>query len=404
MENLKRLDENRTHDDEALQRKGGAGQGEALLQGLAICGRCGRRMHSAYPNKQRPYYECRDHPDQEHTCWSAAASNIDAKVTDIFLEAFAPSEIDLSLAVFKEVERQAGDVDRQWKLRLERARYEAERAERQYNAVEPENRVVARTLETRWNEKLQELKQIECDHEEARRARKLDLSPADKKDIIALARDLPKVWHAPTTTNAERKQIIRLLIQDAVLLPVDVPQRATKIRLLWRTGAVTEVLAPRPKSPWKTSKRVLDAIRELAEQRLADVEIAQKLNRRGIKSGRGRAFTRLAVKMLRSAHDIPSGRTPGGHLPAPHRDSAGRYSVRGLAERYQVTDHIVRYWITTGVISPERDFRGGPFWLVLTPKVEERIRRALRDGYGPNQSLRRKSRAHHSNARCKKER
>ncbi len=410
MENLKRLDENRS-GREALHRKGGPRLGEALLQGLALCGRCGRRMQTVYPNQQRPYYECRNHPDEERTCWSAAARNIDTKVAEIFLEAFAPSEIDLSLAVFKEVERQTEDIDRQWKLRLERARYETERAERQYNAVEPENRVVARTLETRWNEKLQELQQVERDYEDTRRAKKLVLTPKDKKAILALAKDLPKVWRAPTTTNADRKRILRLLIQDAVLSPVDLPERSTKIRLLWKTGAVTEILAPRPRTPSKTPKIVVDSIRQLAAQRLADIEIAEELNRRGIKSGRGRPFTQLAIKMIRSGYDIPTGRTPGGHLPVRDRDERGRYSVRGLAARYRVTDHIVRYWVTIDVLTPERDYRRGPLWFTITPAVDARIRKAKRNGYGPGGRRRagstrseQKPSARHSKARGRKER
>jgi DNA invertase Pin-like site-specific DNA recombinase len=411
MENLKRLGENRSRGEE-LDRKGGVRRGEALLQGLALCGRCGRRMQTVYPSSQRPYYECRDHPNEERTCWSVAARNIDAKVAEIFLEAFAPSEIDLSFAVFKEVERQAGDVDKQWKLRLERARYEAERAERQYNAVEPENRVVARTLETRWNEKMQELQQIERDHEEARRVKRIDLSDKDKKAILALARDLPRVWHAPTTTHAERKQIIRLLIQDASLSPVDVPERATKIRLLWKTGAISDVVSSRPKTPSKTPKTILDAVRDLAQSKLADIEIADELNRRGMKSGRGRPFTRSAVHMIRIGYRIPSGRVPGGHLPLPDRDALGRYSVRGLARRYHVTDHIVRYWIEIGVVEPERDYKGGPFWFTVSTEVEAQIRKAKRNGYGPgprrknveNQAPKLKPRVDHSNARCKNER
>ena len=408
MENMRRLDENRS-GREALHRKGGPRRGEALLQGLALCGRCGRRMQTMY-NGQRPYYQCSNHPHEEHSCWSTGAKNIDVKVAEIFLEAFAPSEIDLSFAVFKEVERQTEEVDRQWRLRLERARYETERAERQYNAVEPENRVVARTLETRWNEKLLELQQVERDYEEARHAKKLVLTPKDKKAILALAKDLPKVWRATTTTHADRKRILRLMIQDAVLSPVDLPERSTKIRLLWKTGAITEVMAPRPRLPSRTPEDVIDTIRQLAAQRLADIEIAEELNRRGIKSGRGRPFTLMAVKMIRSNYEIPAGRLPGGHLPSRDRDERGRYSVRGLAARYRVTDHIVRYWVAIGVLVPEREYRRGPMWFTITPQVDARIQKKKRNGRGPKAQKKpqkarsgQKQRAHHSKARRIKE-
>jgi DNA invertase Pin-like site-specific DNA recombinase len=411
MGNLKRLRENASVAKD-LDQKSAARSGAALLQGLTLCGRCGRRMKPTYKRAKRPKYECRDKRNDEHTCWSVPARNIDVKVAELLLDMFAPSEIDLSFAVFKEVERQADDVDRQWKLRLERARYEAERAERQYDAVEPENRVVARTLETRWNEKLQELRQVERAHEEARRAKKLDLTEKDKTAILALARDLPRIWSAPTTTNDERKRIIRLLIQDVTLVPIDVPERATKIRLLWKTGAISEALASRPKCPWKTPKAILDLIRDLAKRHFADIQIANELNRRGLKSGFGKCFTGRGIHMIRIGYDVPSGRDPGGHLPSVDRDSRGRYSVRGLAARYEITTHIVRYWIKMGVVEAKRDYQGGPFWMTITPQIESRIRKAMRNGYGPgarsgpkdHEALKQKTRVHHSNARPQRER
>jgi hypothetical protein len=118
--------------------------------------------------------------------------------------------VDLSLAVLKEVERQGTEIDRQWKLRLERARYEAGRAERHYKAVEPENRLVARSLETQWNQKLEELAQVEREYEDARRGRKLVLDADDRKAVMALAKDVSKVWSAPTTKAADRKQLLRV--------------------------------------------------------------------------------------------------------------------------------------------------------------------------------------------------
>ena len=224
-ENLKRIEENATRFH-GIHMRGAARSGEALLQGLVLCGRCGQRMHSSFPVASAPVYECIRSAYGEGRCWSTVARRIDDKVVETFLEAMAPPELDLSLAVLKEVEHQADSLARQWKLRLERARYEAQRAERQYNAVEPENRIVARTLETHWNQKLQELAQVEQEYEEAKGKQKLELSAQDKKSILALARDLPKLWNAPTTTSVDKKRMLRLLIQDVVLSPVVVPERA----------------------------------------------------------------------------------------------------------------------------------------------------------------------------------
>lgn len=389
MANRRRLSDNR-NDQQRAQAHGAPRRGEALLQGLALCGRCGRRMGTAHRGKNFAVYECRQRPDGDGTCWSVPHHRIDAMLVEVVLDAVAPPELDLSLAVLHEVERQAAAVDRQWQLRIERARYEAARAERQYDAVEPENRIVARTLETRWNQKLQALAAIEREYQETRRARKLVLSEPDKKAILALARDLARVWNAPTTTMAERKRLLRLLIQDVVLTPVDVPQRTTRIQILWQTGATTELVAPRPKAGSKTPDAVIALIRVLAAQRYRDVEIAAELNRRGYKSGRGKRFTRQAITTLRAGYEIPSERPIGGRAPAPERDARGRYSVRGLAVRYDVTCNIVRHWVERGTLQPERDFQGGPFWFTLTPAVEARIDQARQDGYGPRRRRRRR--------------
>jgi hypothetical protein len=316
------------------------------------------------------------------------ARSIDDKVVEVFLSAMAPPELDLSLSVLKEVEHQAAEVDQQWKLRLERVRYEVARAERQYHAVEPENRIVARTLETRWNQKLQELLQVEREYEEARRTHKLDLSDEDKQAIRALAADLPKVWNAQTTTTTERKQLLRLAIQDIVLAPLVEPHRATQIRILWKTGAVTETTVQRPLSGdrIRTPPEVLALVTEQVKQGKSYVQIADDLNQRKLKSGRGREFTRRVVSMICQGYGLTILRPPGVNRPgqrAQERDPRGRYSIAGLVARYHITYHVVRYWIQCGVLTPQRDCPGGPFWFDLTPDAEARIAQALRSGYGP---------------------
>jgi hypothetical protein len=308
------------------------------------------------------------------------------------LAAFAPPELDLSLAVLKQVEHQSAEVDRQWKLRLERVRYEAQRAERQYNAVEPENRVVARTLETRWNQKLQEVAQVEREYEQARSTRGLELSEKDKRKILALARELPKLWNAPTTTNADKKRILRLLIQEVVLVPVDVPQRSTRIRILWRTGATSELRVPRPTmdEARRMPSQVLEEIRRLARQHLSDPQIAEQLNQRGFKSNRksrsGR-FTQSSVATLRRRKGIPAGRRSGwSPVQVPERDEQGRYSIRGLTARFGVTASRVLYWVKSGQVTPVpghvpiRGLSKQPFGFEMTPELQALLARARRQG------------------------
>jgi DNA invertase Pin-like site-specific DNA recombinase len=391
LENLKRLEDNAIRGAHVPGR-GAPRAGLALLQGLVLCGRCGRRMRAVYSLADYPSYQCSRRLYGEGNCWSIAAHRIDDKVVETLLAAFAPPELDLSLAVLREVERQAEDVHRQWKLRLERVRYEAQRAERQYNAVEPENRVVARTLESRWNQKLEELARVEREYEQARSTRPLELSEKDKKKILALAGDLPGLWNAPTTTPVDKKRILRLLIQEVVLSPVEVPRRATRIRLLWKTGAITELLTPRPTlaDSRRTSPQVIAAVRQLAGQHLSDAQIAEHLNQHGLKSGLRYTFTRKLVQALREREGIRSGRLPGGlSIQAPERDEQGRYSIRGLMAHFGVTAPMVRYWVKRGLLSPVPgrtpmpQWSRAPFFFEMTPELEALLAKARRQGYAP---------------------
>jgi Recombinase zinc beta ribbon domain len=175
----KKLDDTRTRP-RALDRRGAAREGAGLLQGLALCGRCGHRMGMRYNGPQRrPVYMCLPNVGPG-VCWSVSAPAIDCAVSQLFLEAVQPPQIELSLAVVHEAERQAGEVDRQWKLRLERARYEAQLAERRYKAIDPDHRVVARTLEREWNDKLVELERLEREYQDVRRREQVDLTAADR--------------------------------------------------------------------------------------------------------------------------------------------------------------------------------------------------------------------------------
>ena len=159
------------------------------MQGLVLCGRCGHRMQTSYRDSARPSYECRRLSDKGN-CWTVSAAGIDEAVARLLLETVQPPEIELSLAVTREVERQAQEVERQWRLRLERARYEAQLAERRYKAVDPDNRVVARTLEREWNEKLSELESLEREHQQVLRREKVELTSQDRARLLELAKDL----------------------------------------------------------------------------------------------------------------------------------------------------------------------------------------------------------------------
>jgi len=357
-------------------------EGRALLTGILLCGRCGRRMRTTYPGKaaNRWTYICHGEQDRgQRVCWTVSGRAIDAAVEDLLLRMILPSELELSLAVEREVDAQASSLQEQWKLRLEQAEYEARRAERRYKAVDPDNRVVARTLESEWEARLQDLEEVRHRFENAKRERRVQLSDEDRIRIRALAQDLPAVWRAPTTTPADRKAMLRLAIEAVAIRPIDVPQRLTQIDVQWKTGAVDELTAARPSAAdhSRTPGEAIERIRGLAILGLFDHAIAQKLNAEQVKSGSGRVWTPVAVKHARLKHSVVrSGHAPRGRGPLPDRHPDGRYSMRGAMKRFGVSQRQVMRWIERGMAQAVReDFEDhrSVWWVTIDVATATRI-------------------------------
>jgi len=205
--NQERLRDNQNRYEHALH--GVPRKGRALLQGLVVCGRCGARLRLRYsgPQGEYPVYECTY--DYQHRaqprCQEVRAIGFDAEIEQLVLAALAPDRVALALEAFAQAEREAKDLQSQWRLRRERAKYETERAARQYQQVEPENRLVARNLERQWEEKLRASDDIEHAYQRWLASHKIILSESDRREILRLGEDLPQVWHAPTTTNVEHR-------------------------------------------------------------------------------------------------------------------------------------------------------------------------------------------------------
>ncbi len=199
------------------------------------------------------------------------------------------------------MEQEYATLRRQCELRLECAQYEAERAHRQYNAVEPENRLVARTLERAWEEKLRAVEQVEQEYQAWLQQHRLELTSRNREDILALGEDLPALWHAPTTTPADRKQIVRLLIKEVIL---DQGRERGKVwfQINWQTGATSEhwlIRYVQSYSERAHQETLQKRISELAAGERTDHEIAAILNKEGFQTARGFPFSNKNVWLLR---------------------------------------------------------------------------------------------------------
>jgi DNA invertase Pin-like site-specific DNA recombinase len=242
--NQKRMRDNTASFGPAATR-GAPREGHALLQGLLLCGRCNDHCAVRYTGQNGAYahYYCSSEWKNRSggRCFHLAARYIEVPVIAFLFSVLTREQLVATTEVLDLVERQTGAIDDQWRLRIERARYEARRAERQYEACEPENRVVARTLESRWNQKLVELEQLEKEFADLTQRARITLSEIERRRILELAADLSKLWADPAVTARDRKMLLRLLVADIAVDFVDLPRRSLRIRILWQTRAVSEL-------------------------------------------------------------------------------------------------------------------------------------------------------------------
>jgi DNA invertase Pin-like site-specific DNA recombinase len=381
--NCQQLTRNRP-DLESVGSRGMPRQGAALLQGLLLCGRCGRRMTVRYYGTGGRYavYQCARrhlHDGQGGICWTVPAGPLDASVEAHVLAALTQDNLELALAVLTQMEEDAHGLDRHWQAQLERARYAVQRAERQYDAVEPENRLVARALERRWNEQLQHLQEVERAYAEARRTQRLEVSPEERYQILRLAADLPTVWRAATTTQADRKRLLGLLVKQVALTPLDTVPRQTQVQVLWHTEATTTLTVARPSrhERTRTPSDVIRTITTLAPTH-TDAAIAALLNARGVQSGKGHAFTVAAVVWVRRKYGITKPLLDPRQAACLEARPDGRYSTRALAIQLGVPIHTIHYWRKHGMLPAIQETPGGPWWHEVTPAILESLQRQIR--------------------------
>jgi hypothetical protein len=366
--------------------RGAPRRGGGVLQGLVVCGRCGCRMRLHYGASSAAYIcNTRHQRDGEPVCQSLTIEHVDRAVSEAFFEVIEPAQVEVALALAADLERDRAVVERQWELRLERARYDAERAFRQYDLCEPENRLVARELEGRWNQQLRMLAELEAEY---RRQQERGLAPLTNDEQAALSRlvgDVPALWAAADTTMADRKRLVRCLLHEVVLLRDDQPRArggVTIIRIGWCSGAWTELRAHRPSSGETacTPEPVLARIRLLAQQH-ADDRVAALLNAEGLRTRMGLPWTYPRVGLVRHRHGIPTACPIVPNAAGPRGD--GRVSVGTVAAQLGVARSVVGRWCRRGFLDAEQQATLDPRWIRSTADDLARVDGTLAaQGYG----------------------
>jgi DNA invertase Pin-like site-specific DNA recombinase len=284
LRNQERLRQNQRGE----QTRGVPGPGPALLAGLIVCGGCGRCLKVAYPHRrQQPHYACVKHllEAREQTCFGLGSREIDNLVTQQVLRALEPAAVELSLRALADAEEERKRLDKHWQQQLQRARYDAELAERRYRAVDPENRLVAATLERQWNEALQKERQLQEEYDRFTRQSPAQLTDAERSRIEALSGSITALWHAPATTNAERKQIIRCLV-ERVVVQVRSDSEYVNATIHWKGGYQSHhefIRSVRTYAQLRDFESLMARVAELREQGHDASEIAAALNQEGFR-------------------------------------------------------------------------------------------------------------------------
>lgn len=282
------------------------GDGPALLQGLALCGVCGRRMTSRYAQQKEkscPIYSCFRQVPYSRYCQNVHGSTVDRVIEGLLLEMVSPLALEAALTVQAELVAQRDSVERLLNQQVERARYDAELARRRYMQVDPDNRLVADTLEADWNQKLRALNEAQASSERDLQRQAGPLSREQERALLEIATDFPRLWQAPSTTFREKKRIVRLLIEDVTLTRTDTSIEA---RIRFRGGTTHSLTLPRPLCGGdlrRTSSAAIQAIDRLLED-YTEHEVAAALNRDGHQSGTGMAYTGKMVIELRRHYGL----------------------------------------------------------------------------------------------------
>jgi DNA invertase Pin-like site-specific DNA recombinase len=356
--------------------RGAPRQGAGLLQGLVVCGRCGCRMRMQYGTPSAAYLCGTRHQRYgEPLCQSLTIDHVDRAITEAFLHVIAPAQIEAALALAEDLERDRAAVERQWKLRLERVRYEADRAFRQYDLCEPENRLVARELERRWNEKLRAVAELEAVYRQEQERGLVPLTDEEKATVRQLVGDVRALWQAAETQMEERKRLVRCLIREVVLLKDEQPRGKggiTTIRIGWCSGAWNEVHARRPSAAdlAGTPPAVLERIRTLAQQH-PDDQVAAILNAEGLTTRTGLPWTYLRVGQVRFRQGIPTACPIVPKGVGPRGD--GLVPIGAVMEQVGISRSVVSDWCRCGFLHAEQKSALDPRWIRLTEEDLARL-------------------------------
>lgn len=357
-------------------------EGTALLQGLAVCGHCGRRLRTHYRGRNStPGYHCAG----KHVvngrgvyCLNIGGAQIDNAVVEAFLAALSPAGVAAVVVAAEQLETDHDAALAQWQLSVERARYEAELAERRYRAVDPDNRLVARGLEAQWEQSLRALQLAEAQLVRRQAQRPRTLTAQERTPLQALGGDLARVWSAPTTSDRDRKELLRTLLEE-VIIAVQREQGSAHLTLRWKGGLISEIdlhLAHTNPPPIGTDENTVELVRRLAVH-YPDALIAGILNRQGRRSARGERFTADRVGNLRRYRKIPC------FEPKDVPQENEPINIQEAAKILDIAPSTLHRWLNDGFVAGEQVTPGAPWRIRITDALKALFVEQAPEGYLP---------------------
>ena len=369
----------RPHNDPS-KASGAVREGSALLQGLGSCGHCGRRLRTHYRGRSSaPGYHCagdRLVEGRGSYCLNVGGIQIDEAVTRAFIAALEPAKLAATLAAAERLESDREATLKQWRLGVERASYEASRAERRYRAVDPDNRLVARGLEREWEESLGALEAARSELARRESERPRVLSKDERDRLLALGPDLAAVWHAATTMPRDRKELLRALLEE-VIVKVERDKAAAHLTLRWKGGALGEIDLALPRSrpaTIRTAEDTVALVRRLAVH-YPDTVIAGILNTQGRTTARGHRFEGNRVGNLRRHWNIPC------FEAGPPSTEGELASIKKAAVVLGVAPSTLHRWLNDGIIPGEQLTPGAPWRIRLTDDLIARFSETAGEGF-----------------------
>jgi DNA invertase Pin-like site-specific DNA recombinase len=390
LKNQSLLQSNRTNG-EPMILTGAAREGLALLQGLLLCGTCGRHLHPRYTGNGGiyPTYQCnwrRREGLSTTSCMSIRCADIDAVVVQRIFDLLKPDQLQIAIQALTQLEKRDAAASKQWQMKIERAEYETQLAQKRYEEVDPANRLVAASLERRWNDALVKLEELKQSAAQVQQDAGLSITVEQKSQILSLAKDLPKLWKASTTQPQDRKRILRLLLNDLTVEKLE--RKSLMLHIRWHGGTTEDVpvsLPPNQPDVMRYPEEFVARIRDLAKTQ-PDPDIAIILNREGLLSSTGKPFTASMISWIRFKHKVPS--------PSPDTDE---FTVAQIATKFGVSHHVVYYWLEHNLVDARRIGEKGPYFIKIDDLTERKLQSYVVDSPKLSNQIRRHSRIDSTN-------